>query len=75
MYVLEVFITRGTSEGKAWESRTAVCQDHFKGKDGEGDYITLCKLSRDCPIPDADVDVQPLFDRRGKVADFRECGG
>lgn len=72
MYVLEVYTTKGTSNGKKWESTTAICQEHFKGKDGEGDYITLYKLARDCAIPDSGTDVYPLYDKHGKVADFRE---
>lgn len=72
MNVLEIYVTEGTSNGRPWTSRVAICKDHFKTKDGEGDFIKLYKCTADCSYPDSDVDVRPLFDERGRVADFRE---
>lgn len=75
MRVLDIYVTEGVSiNGKKkteWTSRTAVCCDYFKSKDGEGEYIRVFKLSKDCPSPDEDVDVIPLFDERGRVADWK----
>lgn len=75
MKVLDIYVTEGVSiNGKnqtEWTSRTAVCCDYFKTKDGEGEYIRVLKLAKDCPSPDFDADVLPLFDERGRVADWR----
>lgn len=75
MRVLEIIITEGFSvnNGKKnnWTSRTAICCDYFKSKDGEGEYIKIYKLTKDCPSPDTDDNVIPLFDERGRVVDWR----
>lgn len=78
MKVFDVYVTEGVSingDGKKnnWKSRTAVCCDFFKGKDGSGEYIRLFKLTPNCAIPDPDDDVRPLFDERGKVEQFVDC--
>lgn len=70
MNVLNVYVTEGTSNGKHWESRSAVCIDSFKSKDGDGEFIKVFKLTRDCIIPLPDDDVRPLFNERGKVVEW-----
>lgn len=74
MRVLDIYVTEGVSingtKKTEWTSRTAVCCDYFKSKDGEGEYIRVFKLSKTCPTPDSDDDVRPLFDERGRVANW-----
>ena len=74
MKVLDIYVTEGVSiNGKKkteWTSRTAVCCDYFKSKDGEGEFIRIFKLSKDCPSPEEGADVRPLFDERGRVASW-----
>lgn len=75
MKVLDIYVTEGVSinNGKktAWTSRTAVCCDYFKSKDGEGEYIRVFKLTKTCESPDPDCDVLPLFDERGRVDSWK----
>lgn len=70
MYVVKIIDTKGSNNGKEWTSRTAVCIDTFRSKDGGGEYVKTYKCTFDCPFPDPDSDVQPLFTERGKVADW-----
>lgn len=74
MKVLDIYVTEGVSingnKKTNWTSRTAVCCDYFKSNDGEGEYIRVFKLSKNCPSPDSDDDVRPLFDERGRVASW-----
>lgn len=75
MRVLDVYVTEGVSfygeKKNKWQSRTAVCVDFFKSKDGEGEYIRLFKLNRNVEIPDCEDDVKPLFDERGRIDGFK----
>lgn len=70
MYVITIIETKGKTDGKDWVSRTAVCVDEFHGSNGSGEYVKTFKCTGSCPIPDADTNVSPLFNERGKVADW-----
>lgn len=75
MYVLNIIETEGTNNGKKWESRSAVCLDSFHNSSGGGNYVKIIKCTTDCPIPDHDVDVEPLYNKYGKCAEWQYNDG